>query len=59
VFYTLFAARFSWCGAVRLLAYEESLIKLIFYAQVCKGAAAVRLVLMLIVINRPRVMGAT
>jgi len=58
VFYTLFAGAILLGAALVLLVPKTSLIKLIFYAQVVQGILLpFELVLMLIVINRPRVMG--
>jgi len=58
VFYTLFAGSILLGAALVLLVPKDSLIKLIFYAQVVQGVLLpFELVLMLIVINRPRVMG--
>lgn len=58
VFYTLFAGSILLGAALVLLVPKDSLIKLIFYAQVLQGVVLpFELVLMLIVINRPRVMG--
>jgi NRAMP (natural resistance-associated macrophage protein)-like metal ion transporter len=58
VFYTLFAGAILLGAALVLLVPKGSLIKLIFYAQVVQGILLpFELVLMLIVINRPRVMG--
>jgi NRAMP (natural resistance-associated macrophage protein)-like metal ion transporter len=58
VFYTLFAGAILLGAALVLVVPKTSLIKLIFYAQVMQGILLpFELVLMLIVINRPRVMG--
>jgi NRAMP (natural resistance-associated macrophage protein)-like metal ion transporter len=58
VFYTLFAGAVLLGAALVLLVPKESLLKLIFYAQVVQGILLpFELVLMLVVINRPRVMG--
>ena len=58
VFYTLFAGAILLGAGLVLLVPKDSLIKLIFYAQVAQGVLLpFELVLMLIVINRPRVMG--
>lgn len=58
VFYTLFAGAILLGAALVLVVPKTSLIKLIFYAQVVQGILLpFELVLMLIVINRPRVMG--
>jgi NRAMP (natural resistance-associated macrophage protein)-like metal ion transporter len=58
VFYTLFAGAIVLGAGLVLLVPKESLLKLIFYAQVVQGVLLpFELALMLIVINRPRVMG--
>ncbi len=58
VFYTLFAGAIVLGAGLVLLVPKASLLKLIFYAQVVQGVLLpLELVLMLIVINRPRVMG--
>ncbi|MBV8749425.1 MAG: divalent metal cation transporter [Candidatus Eremiobacteraeota bacterium] len=58
VFYILFGGAILLGAALVLLVPKESLLKLIFYAQVVQGVLLpFELVLMLIVINRPRVMG--
>ncbi|HEX3468514.1 MAG TPA: divalent metal cation transporter [Candidatus Elarobacter sp.] len=58
VFYTLFAGAIVLGAGLVLVVPKASLLKLIFYAQVLQGALLpFELVLMLIVINRPRVMG--
>ncbi len=59
VFYTLFAGAIVLGAGLVLLVPKASLLKLIFYAQVLQGVLLpFELVLMLIVINRKRVMGA-
>jgi Mn2+/Fe2+ NRAMP family transporter len=58
VFYTLFAGSIVLGAGLVLLVPKASLLKLIFYAQVVQGVLLpFELVLMLIVINRRRVMG--
>jgi len=58
VFYTLFAGAVVLGAGLVLLVPKASLLKLIFYAQVVQGVLLpFELVLMLIVVNRPRVMG--
>jgi NRAMP (natural resistance-associated macrophage protein)-like metal ion transporter len=58
VFYTLFGGAVLLGAGLVLLVPKASLFKLIFYAQVVQGILLpLELVLMLIVINRPRVMG--
>ena len=58
VFYTLFGGAILLGAGLVLLVPKASLFKLIFYAQVVQGVLLpLELVLMLVVINRPRVMG--
>jgi Mn2+/Fe2+ NRAMP family transporter len=58
VFYTLFAGAIVLGAGLVLLVPKESLVKFIVYAQVVQGVLLpFELVLMLLVINRPRVMG--
>lgn len=58
VFYTLFGGAILLGAGLVLLVPKASLFKLIFYAQVVQGIVLpLELVLMLIIINRPRVMG--
>ena len=58
VFYALFAGAIVLGAGLVLLVPKGSLLSLIFYAQVVQGVLMpFELVLMLIVINRPRVMG--
>jgi NRAMP (natural resistance-associated macrophage protein)-like metal ion transporter len=58
VFYTLFAGAIVLGAGLVLLVPKASLLKLIFYAQVVQGVLLpFELALMLIVINRRRVMG--
>ncbi len=58
VFYTLFAGAIVLGAGLVLLVPKESLLKLIFYAQVLQGVLLpFELVLMLRIINNPRVMG--
>jgi NRAMP (natural resistance-associated macrophage protein)-like metal ion transporter len=58
VFYALFASAIVLGAGLVLLVPKAWLLKLIFYAQVLQGVVLpLELVLMLIVINRPRVMG--
>jgi NRAMP (natural resistance-associated macrophage protein)-like metal ion transporter len=58
VFYTLFAGAIVLGAGLVLLVPKESLVKFIVYAQVVQGVLLpFELVLMLIVVNRPRVMG--
>ncbi len=58
VFYTLFAGAIVLGAGLVLLVPKDALVRFIFYAQVVQGAILpLELVLMLIVINRPRVMG--
>jgi len=58
VFYTLFAGAIVLGAGLVLLVPKESLVKFIVYAQVAQGVLLpFELVLMLVVINRPRVMG--
>jgi NRAMP (natural resistance-associated macrophage protein)-like metal ion transporter len=58
VFYALFAGAIVLGAGLVLLVPKESLLKLIFYAQVVQGVLLpFELVLMLIVVNRRRVMG--
>jgi NRAMP (natural resistance-associated macrophage protein)-like metal ion transporter len=58
VFYTLFAGAIVLGAGLVLLVPKAALLKLIFYAQVVQGVLLpFELVLMLVVINRPRVMG--
>ncbi|MEA2784786.1 MAG: hypothetical protein QOF71_890, partial [Candidatus Eremiobacteraeota bacterium] len=58
VFYVLFAGAIVLGAGLVLLVPKESLVKFIVYAQVVQGVLLpFELVLMLVVINRPRVMG--
>ncbi|HEY0380987.1 MAG TPA: Nramp family divalent metal transporter [Candidatus Elarobacter sp.] len=58
VFYTLFAGAIVLGAGLVLLVPKASLVKFIVYAQVVQGVLLpFELVLMLLVINRPRVMG--
>jgi NRAMP (natural resistance-associated macrophage protein)-like metal ion transporter len=58
VFYTLFAGSILLGAGLVLLVPKASLLKLIFYAQVVQGVLLpFELVLMLVIVNRPRVMG--
>jgi NRAMP (natural resistance-associated macrophage protein)-like metal ion transporter len=58
VFYALFAGAIVLGAGLVLLVPKESLLKLIFYAQVVQGVLLpFELVLMLIIVNRRRVMG--
>jgi NRAMP (natural resistance-associated macrophage protein)-like metal ion transporter len=58
VFYSLFAGAIVLGAGLVLLVPKESLVKFIVYAQVVQGVLLpFELVLMLLVINRPRVMG--
>jgi NRAMP (natural resistance-associated macrophage protein)-like metal ion transporter len=58
VFYTLFAGAIVLGAGLVLLVPKASLLKLIFYAQVVQGVLLpFELVLMLRIINNPRVMG--
>jgi NRAMP (natural resistance-associated macrophage protein)-like metal ion transporter len=57
-FYSLFGGSIILGAALVLLVPKESLFKLIIYAQVIQGVLLpLELVLMLMIINRPRVMG--
>ena len=59
VFYSLFAGAILLAAGLVLLVPKESLFKLIIYAQVVQGVLLpLELVLMLVIINRPRVMGS-
>ena len=59
VFYTLFAGAIVLGAGLVLLVPKASLLKLIFYAQVMQGVLLpFELILMLVVVNRKRVMGA-
>jgi NRAMP (natural resistance-associated macrophage protein)-like metal ion transporter len=58
VFYSLFAGAIVLGAALVLLVPKDSLFRVIIYAQVLQGIVLpLELVLMLIIINRPRVMG--
>ena len=58
VFYTLFAGAIVLGAGLVLFVPKDSLVKFIVYAQVVQGVLLpFELVLMLLVINRPRVMG--
>ena len=58
VFYTLFAGAIVLGAGLVLLVPKESLLRLIFYAQVVQGVLLpLELVLMLRIVNSPRVMG--
>ncbi|BDE07127.1 Mn transporter [Vulcanimicrobium alpinum] len=59
VFYSLFAGAILLAAGLVLLVPKESLFKLIIYAQVVQGVLLpLELVLMLVIVNRPRVMGS-
>ena len=59
VFYTLFIGAIILGAGLVLLVPQNSLFRLVFFAQVLQGVVLpLELVLMLIIINRPRVMGA-
>lgn len=59
VFYTLFAGAIVLGAGLVLLVPKASLLKLIFYAQVMQGVLLpFELILMLVVVNRKRVMGS-
>ncbi|MBV8370289.1 MAG: divalent metal cation transporter [Candidatus Eremiobacteraeota bacterium] len=58
VFYSLFAGAVVLGAGLVLLVPKASLLKLIFYAQVVQGVVLpLELVLMLLIVNNPRVMG--
>jgi NRAMP (natural resistance-associated macrophage protein)-like metal ion transporter len=58
VFYSLFAGAIVLGAGLVLLVPKASLLKLIFYAQVVQGVVLpFELVLMLLIVNNPRVMG--
>jgi len=58
VFYSLFGGAIVLGAALVLLVPKESLFRVIIYAQVLQGIILpLELVLMLVIINRPRVMG--
>jgi NRAMP (natural resistance-associated macrophage protein)-like metal ion transporter len=58
VFYSLFAGAIVLGAGLVLLVPKASLLKFIFYAQVAQGVVLpLELVLMLLIVNNPRVMG--